>query len=59
MMMKLINVLFVDDVFREHIHVKILVNDDEVNQQEISHLFHLNINMHDNVAKNQIQKCQK
>jgi hypothetical protein len=51
MMMISIIELFVDDIFHVHIHVMNLVNDDEVNQQEILHLFHWNINTHDNEAK--------
>ena len=51
MMMKSIVVLFVDDVFREHIHVRIPVNGYAVNQQETSQQLHWNINMHDNEAK--------
>jgi hypothetical protein len=43
--------LFVGDVFLVHILVKNLVNDDEVNQQEILHQLHWNINTHDNEAK--------
>ncbi len=51
MMMIWIIELFVGDVFLVHILVKNLVNDDEVNQQEILHQLHWNINTHDNEAK--------